>query len=135
MPSITLCNPKQLNLQRYSQTSTGISGKNFIFDRESGKVIVIQYPSFDLMVLDSSLSFRANWNNLPLSKLTALLKFLSILHTLPESALEEAVEQLERVSDFYSDRFPQASLPTIPASIVKGNLKSTQVRPPIVLGP
>ncbi|MEQ8469521.1 hypothetical protein [Coleofasciculus sp. E1-EBD-02] len=84
---------------------------------------------------DSSLSFRSDWNRLPLSKLIALLKCLLILQSLPESALEEAAEELQGIADFYSDRFSQANLSTIPASRVKGKLKSAQVRPPIVVEP
>jgi len=112
-----------------------MSAKNYVFDRESGKTIVIQYPSFDLMMSDSSLSFRTDWSRLPVSKLVALLKCLLILQSLPESALEEAADDLEKVADFYSDRFPQANLPPIPSSSIKGRLKSARVRPPIVLEP
>jgi hypothetical protein len=85
------------------------------------------------MMSDSSQSFRTSWNHLPLNKLIALLKCLLILQSLPGSALEEAAEELERIADFYSDRFPQANLPTIPSGSIKGKLKSPQVRPPIVL--
>lgn len=124
-----------------SQTSTGISPKNFVFDRESGKTLVIQYPSFDLVMSNDlamsnySLSFRTNLERLPFSKLIALLKCLLILQSLPAPALEEAAEELEGIADFYFDRFPQADLPTIPASSIKGKLKPEQVRPPIVLEP
>lgn len=135
IPSITLCDPRQLKPQRYSQTLAEIPTKNFIVDRESGKTLIVQHPSFELMMSDSSLSFRSDWNRLPLSKFIALLKCLLILQSLPESALEEAAEELQGIADFYSDRFSQANLSTIPASRVKGKLKSAQVRPPIVVEP
>jgi hypothetical protein len=85
------------------------------------------------MMSDSSLSLKTDWNRLSPSKLIALLKCLQILQSLPESALEETAKELERVADFYSDYFPQANLPTIPATSIKGKLKSSKVRSPIVL--
>jgi hypothetical protein len=85
------------------------------------------------MMSGSSVSVRTDWNRLPRPTLSALLKCLFILQSLPESALEEAADELKGISDFYSDRFPPANLPTIPASSIKGKLKSAKVRPPIVL--
>ncbi|MBH8566136.1 hypothetical protein I8748_28935 [Nostoc sp. CENA67] len=82
-----------------------------------------------------SLSFKTDWNRLPPSKLIALLKCLRILQSMSEDALEEAAEELQGIADFYRDRFPQANLAAIPASSIKGKLKSAQVRPPIVLEP
>ena len=110
-----------------------MSEKNIIFDRESGKAITIQYPSLDLRISNSPVSFRANWDHLPVSQLIALLKCLLILQYLPQSALEEAADELERVADFYSNRSPQSSVSSIPASSVNGRLRSAHVRPPIVL--
>ena len=121
-------------LQRRSQTSTGIATENLVFDRESGRPLVIQYPSFDLMMSDSSLSFRTELRRLAPSKLMALLKCLLILQALPEAALEEAAEELEGINHFYSNRFEQTNLPVIPASSIKGKLRATEVRPAIVLG-
>ncbi|MCL1467378.1 hypothetical protein [Argonema galeatum] len=69
------------------------------------------------------------------AKLMALLKCLVILQSLPEAALEEAADELKGIADFYSDRFSQANLPIIPASSIKGKLRSVQISPPIVLEP
>ncbi|HBE20472.1 MAG TPA: hypothetical protein DEG17_21135 [Cyanobacteria bacterium UBA11149] len=85
------------------------------------------------MVSDSSLFFKTNWNPLSQTQLIALLKCLVYLQSLPEAALEEAAEELEKIADFYSDRLPQTNLPTNPVSSIKGKLKAAQVRPPIVL--
>ncbi len=135
IPSITLCNPNQLTQHKHSQTSSGITLNNVVFDRESGKPIVIQYPSFDLIMSGSSLSFRTDWQGLSPDKLMLLLKCLLIIQTLPETALEEAAEELEGISRFYANRLPQVNSPMIPSSSIKGKLKATQVRPPIVLEP
>lgn len=121
--------------QRHSQTSGGIPIKNRIFDRESGKPIIIQSPCFDLMMSDSSLSLRTDWRRLPQDKLIVLLKCLLILQTMPEAGLQEAADELEAISRFYSNRLSQTNLPMIPASSIKGKLRATQVRPPIVLEP
>ena len=83
----------------------------------------------------SSLSLKTSWQGLPLDKLMLLLKCLIIIQTLPEAALEEASEELERISRFYSNRLLQVNLPVIPAGSIKGKLRATQVRPPIVLEP
>ncbi len=130
-----LCDLKQLTLQKYNRTSAGIVTKSLVVDRDSGKTFVIQYPSFDLMMSDSSLSFRTDWNRLPLSKLIALLNCLLILQSLPQIGLEEATEKLEEIADFYSNRSTKADLPIIPASSIKGKLRAAQIRPPIVLEP
>lgn len=106
-----------------------------VFDRESGKPIIIQHPSFDLMMSGSSLSFRTDSHHLSPDKLLLFLKCLLIIQTLPEAALEEAAEELEGISRFYANRLPQVSLPKIPTSNIKGNLRATEVRPPIVLEP
>ena len=135
IPSIKRWNPKQLTLQTHSQTSTGLSPTISFFDRESGKNFVIQSISFDLMMSDSSLFFQTEWNRLAPTKLIAVLKCLVYLQSLPEAALEEAADELEKIADFYSNRFPEPNLPTIPASTIKGKLKAAQVRPPIVLEP
>jgi hypothetical protein len=108
-----------------------------IVDRESGKAIEIQYPSFDLMMFGSSLSFRTDSYRFSPDKLILLLKCLLIIQTLPEAALEEASEELEGIYRFYTNRLAQANLPMISASTItiKGKLNATQVRPPIVLEP
>lgn len=129
------CNPKQLNQYKHSQTSSGITFNNVVFDRESGKAIVIQYPSFDLMMSGSSLSFRTDSYRLSPDKLMLLLKCLLIIQKLPESALEEASEELEGIYRFYTSRLPQVNVPMIPVSSIRGRLNAMQVRPPIVLEP
>jgi len=131
------CNPNQLNQHEYkhSQTSSGTTLNNVVFDRESGKAIVIQYPSFDLIVSGSFLSFKTDSYRLSPDKLMLLLKCLLISQTLPESALEEASEELEGIYRFYMNRIPQVNIPMIPASSIRGKLNAMQVRPPIVLEP
>ena len=83
----------------------------------------------------SSLSFRTDFQRLSPDKLMLLLKCLLIIQTLPEAALEEAAEELEGISRFYANRLPQVNPPMIPGSSIKGKLRATQVRPPIVLEP
>lgn len=124
-----------MSQHKHSQTSSGIALNNIVFDRESGKPIVIQYPSFDLMMSGSSLSFRADSQRVSPDKLMLLLKCLLIIQTLSETALEEVAEELEGISRFYANRLPQVNLPMVPASSIKGKLRATQVRPPIVLEP
>ena len=104
-------------------------------DRESGKAIVIEYPSFDLMMSATSLSFKTDAYRLSPDKLMLLLKCLIIIQTLPEAALEEASEELEGIYHFYSDRSKQSNPAGIPASSIRGKLRAMQVRPPIVLEP
>ena len=82
---------------------------------------------------DSSFSFTTDWQSLSPEKLILLLKCLLIIKNLPETALEETVEELENISRFYTNRFPQSSLPVIPANTIKGKLRQMQVRPPIML--
>ncbi|MES1023868.1 hypothetical protein ABN584_13325 [Gloeocapsa sp. BRSZ] len=81
----------------------------------------------------SSLSVRTNWQGLPPNKLMLLLKCLLIIQTLSETALEEAAEELEEISRFHANRLPQANSPMIHGSGIKGKLRATQLRPPIVL--
>lgn len=119
-------------LQMYSQTSTGIDTENLVFDRASGKSLVIQYPSFDLVMSDSSFSFKTDWHRIPPRRLIALLKCLLILQTLPEAALEEAAEKLEGIQRFYSNRLPETPVPTLPPKLIKDKLASKQARPTIV---
>jgi hypothetical protein len=129
-------NHNQLIPQRVNQTSSGVPvSNNIVFDRESGKPIVIQHPSLTLMVSDSSLTFSTDYQPFSQEKLLLLLKCLLILQALPEPALEEATEDLEGIARFYSNRLPKADVSTLPASRVNGQLRATQVRPPIVLEP
>jgi hypothetical protein len=126
MSSTTPCNPRHLIQSRYSQTSSGIALDNIIFDRESGK-------PFELVMSNTSLAFRTDWQHLSPSKLILLLKCLFLIQSLPETALQEAAEELEEISHFYANRSPQSSVPTIPVSRIRGKLRAIQVRPPIVL--
>lgn len=96
---------------------------------------MIQYPSFDLIMSDTSLSFRTDSYRLSPDKLMLFLKCLLIIQNLPEAALEEACEELEGISHFHKNRLPQTSITTIPASSIRGKLRATKVRPPIVLEP
>lgn len=130
------CNLSQLSQYQYkhSRTSSGTT-LNVVFDRESGKAIVIQYPSFDLMMSGSSLSLRTDSYRLSPDKLMLLLKCLLIIQTLPEAALKEASEELAGIDRFYKSRLPQANLPMIATSTIRGKLSAPQVRPPIVLEP
>lgn len=130
------CNLNQLNQYQYSQTSSGATLSNVVLDRESGRAIVIQYPSFDLMMSGSSLSFRTDLCRLSPDKLMLLLKCLLIVQALPEAALEEASEELEGIYHFYMNRLPQTHETMIPATTnIRGTLSAMQVRPPIVLEP
>lgn len=137
IPSTMLCNLSQLNHYqcKNSQTSSGVTFNNVVLDRESGRDIVIQYPSFDLMMSDSSLSFRTDSYRLSPDKLVLLLRCLIIIQALPEGALEEASEELEGIYRFYVNHLPQSKGTMIPASSIKGTLSAMQVRPPIVLEP
>lgn len=87
------------------------------------------------MMSSDIVSLKTNSNQLSQNKLIALLTCLLILQFLPEAALEEAAENLKEIAEFYADRSPQASLPNISTSSIKGKIKSTQVRPSIVLEP
>lgn len=129
------CNLSQLNQHQYqhSQTSSGATLNNVVLDRDSGRAIVIQYPSFDLMMSDSSLSFSTDAYRLTPDKLALLVKCLLIIQALPGAALEEASEELEGIYRFYINRFSEANATIISASTIKGTLNAVQVRPPIVL--
>jgi hypothetical protein len=116
----------------HSRTSTtGLSTNSFV-DRDGGRTVIIQYPSFDLKMSAYSLSFNADWNYWSAEKMAILLKYLLVFQSLPEAALEEAVDELEKVVEFHSDRVPQSQL-TAKATRIVGRIDSTQVRSPIVL--
>lgn len=125
-------NPNPSIKQRNNQASTGMVIQEIACYGESGKTIVVELPK-SVTMSATSLSFRTDWNNVPISNLLALLKCLVILRSLPQDALEEAAEELKGIADFYSDRLPQANLPVIPVSSIKAKLMPAQVRPPIVL--
>ena len=94
---------------------------------------MIQYPSFDLMMSNSSLSFRTDSHRLSSDKLALLLRCFLIIQALPVDALEEASEELEGIYRFYVNRLPQSNEAMIPASSIRGTLSATQVRPTLVL--
>lgn len=130
------CNLHQLVRSKNSETSMGNIKLQFVIDRETGKTITGQSPSFDFTMSSSSLSLKANWQEeLPQNKLIAMIKCLSIIQFLSQEALEEAAIQLKEIAEFYSDRDPQTILPVIPASSIRGLLRATEVRPPIVFEP
>jgi hypothetical protein len=107
-----------------------------VFDRENGRPIVVKTSSFDLTMSDSFFSITSDYQRLSPENLMLLLKCLLIiksLSALPESALKEAVKELEGISRFYMNRIPQSSLPIISAGSIKGNPITIQVRPPIIL--
>lgn len=94
--------------------------------------MVVELPT-RITMSATSLSFKTDWNNVPVSNLPALLKCLVILQSLPQNALEEAVEELKEIAVFYATPLPQEKLPVIPASNIKNKLMPAQVRPSIVL--
>jgi hypothetical protein len=120
-----------LTIQDRSRTSTGLSTHSLV-DRDSGRTVVIQYPSFDLKMSASSLYFKADWSHWSAEKMAILLKYLLVFQSLPEAALEEAVGELEKVVEFHTDRVPQAQLPA-KVTRITGRIASIEVRPPIVL--
>lgn len=124
-----LCNLSQLNQYQYkrSQTSSGITLNNVVLDRESGRDIVIQDPSFDLMIRTDSYLLSAD-------KLILLLRCLLIIQALSEDAVKEASEELEGIYRFYVNRLPHSNVTMIPTSI-RGTLSAIQVRPSLVLAP
>lgn len=94
--------------------------------------VMVQYPSLNLQMSASSLYLKTERSYWPSDKLATFLKYLLVFQSLPESALEEAVDELEKVIDFYADRASPAQLPATTKQIV-GRIDSIQVRPPIVL--
>jgi len=126
------CNPNQLPQSQYSQTSSGTASK-VIFDRDTGKPIIIRDFSLNLSMTESDFSFTTSWQNMSQHKLVLLLRCLLIIQALPESALEEASEELEGIFHFYISRLNQTVPPPISVGSIQGKLKEIQVRPPIIL--
>jgi hypothetical protein len=131
MSFMTRCSPVHLT-PRFNQTSSGMDSNNAVFDRETGKSIVIHYPSFG-MTSDPFISYGNDGDSSYSGKMLLLVKCLVIIASLPEAALEETVEELEGISRFYVNRFHSNDLPAIAPSTVKGKLGTAKVRPPIVL--
>jgi len=105
-----------------------------VLDRESGKEWIIENPLPELSELtDYYFFFRTNYDSDSIAKLNQLLQCLWILQSLPESALDEATSTLKLIADFYLEYSPQANLHTISPKQVKGKLRATKLRPPIVL--
>lgn len=126
------CLPNRLNRPQHNQTSSGINSNEFI-DRDSGKRLSIEKPSFNLNVSDSTLSFTTNWGNSSVNKRVLLLKCLLIIQNLPEAALDEASHELEGILLFYTDRISKTESLKISTGHIEGKLKAIQVRPPITL--
>lgn len=128
---MTPCNLNQLTQPR-NQTSSGISPDNAVFDRESGRPIVI-YHSFDSITSDPLLPFGSERQSLSPEKLVLLLKCMLIIRDLPKAALKETAEELDGIYHFHINRRSQSNLSTISASTIQGKLGAAQVRQPIVL--
>jgi hypothetical protein len=126
-------NLNQLISQISDQTSSGIVSTKEIIDREDGRKITINYPLFDFMVTESSVSLRAgaDFLKIPSDKLILLLKCLIILQSLPKNALEEAINELEEIKSFHTKKMTSNNSPLLGISKIKGKLSST-VRPPII---
>jgi hypothetical protein len=149
-----------LKVSTLSQTSPTFPESKIFLDRESGKKFVIhslpfdrtlsdsplfntndlnsknlavQGSSFDVTISGSSLSISTSLNRFSQDSLIALLKCLLHLQVLPDAALEEVVEELKSIADFYSQHTPQASLSPVVFNTIKGKIKHSQVRQPIVL--
>jgi hypothetical protein len=127
------CNPNRLTWHKPSQTSSGITS-NTLLDREGGSYTVVQHPSFDLVLSETSVSFRTDLYRLTPDRLMLWLKCLLLIQTLSEAALEEASRELEEIARFYMNRM-SGNVSTISTSVVKGKLEKAQIRPHIVLEP
>lgn len=132
------CNLNQLRQYSYRKTSSGIAHNKVICDRETGKLIRIEFPSFDVFMSDSSLSLRTDLSSMSPDKLILWLKCLLIIQALlelPESALalQEASEELEGIFRFYQNRLPQDNLSVITSNKIKSKLRATEIRPAFTL--
>lgn len=58
---------------------------------------------------------------------------LIVISQLPLEALDEAVETLEQIREFYSDLSPESERSTLTTKVVTGKIVSTETRDPIVL--
>jgi len=58
---------------------------------------------------------------------------LLVISRLPLEALEETVQTLEQIREFYSDSSAESLHSTINSKIVTGEIVSTGIRPPLVL--
>ena len=154
------CTPNQLKASTLSQTSPKFSESEVFLDRESGKKFVIhslpfnsmflgsplsisteingsslaiQNSSFDINISKSSLSITTDFHRLSQNNLLSILKCLFYLQSLKEDALEEAVDGLKSIADFYCDRNSQISLSPALLGTIQGKLQHSQVRDPIIL--
>ena len=60
-----------------------------------------------------------------------LIECFSILESLPDQALAEAHESLVQIAEFYRDR-GDIAISNAAASLVKGILSKSEIRPPII---
>lgn len=84
----------------------------------------------------SNLSFEVEFTQEDSTKSLNFLKSLLLLLAigrLPLEALEETVQTLEQIREFYSDYSSETSQSTINSKIVTGDIVSTEIRPPLVL--
>lgn len=83
-----------------------------------------------------NLSFEVEFSQKDSTKAFNLLKsfiLLIVISQLPSEALDEVVQTLEQIREFYSDYSPTNSESTITTKIVNGKIVSTQTRDPIIL--
>ncbi|WP_373543911.1 hypothetical protein [Chamaesiphon sp.] len=111
-----------------------MDSNNAVVDRETGASITIHYPSFE-GIPERFIPVAKDRESLYSNKLVQLLKCLSIIASLPEDALEETIEDLEGIRNFYDNRIPSDRLPVIAASNIKGKLGAVEVRTPVALEP
>ncbi len=84
----------------------------------------------------ANLSFEVKFAHEDSTKAFNFLKsflLLIVISQLPLEALDEAVETLEQIREFYSDFSPESSQSTITTKVVTGKIVSTETRDPIVL--
>lgn len=80
-------------------------------------------------------SFSLEWTNLSLKRFVLLLKCLFIINSLSDHAIEEALEDCDRIIDFYGKDLTRTSVKTLPSyqSPIKATVLPTQIRPSLVL--
>lgn len=83
----------------------------------------------------SSLSFEVKFAHEDSTKAFNFIKsflLLIVISQLPSEGLDETVQTLEQIKEFYSDFSPESSQSTTP-KVVTGKIVSTVTRDPIVL--
>ena len=84
----------------------------------------------------SNLCFEVKFAHEDSTKAFNFLKsflLLMVISQLPSEALDEVVQTLEQIREFYSDYSPESSQSTITPKVVTGKIVSTVTRDPIVL--